>query len=251
MKFEKVKPSRLSDTIVEQLEDMIVKGILKPGDRLPTERALAEQMGVSRPSLREALTRLEAKGLILSRRGEGTFVTDLLSAGFKNPLVDLLQKDPEAMFDVLELRRGLEELAAAYAAKRATPADRSLIERRYNALVANRQRGELETEAKADAEFHIAIAEASHNVALIHIMRSLFDLLNDHIAQNLRRLYVSQENRDVVAGQHQDILRAVLNGDEAAARTAARKHLTFVTKSMRDLRAEQTREREAERRLSS
>ncbi|MDH3637432.1 MAG: GntR family transcriptional regulator [Gammaproteobacteria bacterium] len=251
MKFDKIKPARLSETIVEQLEEMIVKGLLKPGDRLPAERELAEQMDVSRPSVREALTRLEVKGLIHSRHGEGTFVTDLLSAGFKNPLVDLLCKDPEAMFDVLELRRGLEELAAGYAAKRATPADRTLIELRFNELLALKDQGELESEAKADAEFHIAIAEASHNVALIHIMRSLFDLLSDHIAQNLERLYISDENRDTVTAQHQDILRAVLSGDESSAREAARTHLTFVAQSMRDLRTEQSRERAAERRLSS
>ncbi len=250
MKFEKVKPARLSDTIVDQLEELIVKGILKPGDRLPTERALAEQIDVSRASLREALTRLEAKGLIHSRRGEGTFVADLVSAGFKNPLVDLLQRDAEAMFDVLELRRGLEQLAAEYAAQRATAADRKLIERRYGELVAATEQEALEDEAKADAEFHIAIAEASHNVALIHIMRSLFDLLSDHITQNLKRLYFSKANRDVVARQHQDIMQAVLGGDAEAARAAAGKHLTFVAQSMRDLRSEQAREREAERRLS-
>ncbi len=248
MKFAKIKAARLSDAIVEQFEDMILKGILKSGDRLPSERELAEQMDVSRPSLREALTRLEATGLIHSRRGEGTFVTDLLSRNIRNPLLDLLKKDPETMFDVLELRRGLEELAAGYAAKRATPSDRALIEQRFEKLASLKGAG-LEAEAKADAEFHIAIAEASHNVALIHVMQSLFDLINDHIAQNLERLYVSEKNRESVTEQHRDILEAVLHGDETAARDAANRHLTFVAQSMRDLRVEQLREAEAERRL--
>ncbi len=82
-----IAPRRLADTIVEQLETMILEGTLQPGERLPPERVLAEQFGVSRPSLREAIQRLTAKGLLVSRQGGGNFVTESLGASFSDPLI--------------------------------------------------------------------------------------------------------------------------------------------------------------------
>src|SRR5690554_293231 len=96
MSPQPIAPKRLADTIVEQLETMILEGALKPGQRLPPERVLAEQFGVSRPSLREAVQRLAAKGLLTSRQGGGNFVTEHLGASFSDPLIRLLENRPEA-----------------------------------------------------------------------------------------------------------------------------------------------------------
>ena len=249
MLFEKVKPAKLSDTIAEQLEGHILKGVLKAGDKLPPERELAQQMDVSRPSVREALLRLEAKGLIHSRRGEGTFVSDPMAETLTNPLADLLRNSPEAMLDVLELRAALEELSASYAAKRATEADRKIIRQHFERLMALGKQQDLNREAEADAEFHMAIAQASHNVALIHVMRSMFDVLSEHICRNLERIYVDQGNRTKIQQQHRAIMDTVLKGDRKAAGIAAHEHLAYVHQSMRELNEEVNRDRDSLKRL--
>ena len=251
MKFESIKPAKLSDSIVEQIEDFVLKGILKPGDKLPPERELAQQLDVSRPSLREALMRLEAKGLISSKRGGGTYVKDVAGPGLTDPLADLLKDRPEALFDVLELRHALEEVAAFYAAQRATEPDRELMQKRFDALQAVQDSNDLKREAAADLAFHLSISEASHNVALIHVMRSLLDLLQDNIFHNLDNLYLKKDNYAAVQGQHRAILNAILDRDAEAARQAAHEHLAYIAANMRALGAEKRREENSLLRLNT
>ena len=100
MPLQPIKPARVSDAIVEQLKTQIISGALKPGDKLPAERELVEQLKVSRPSVREALLKLEAQGLIYSRQGEGTFVLDALSTTHTKPLATLLHDNPQALTEV-------------------------------------------------------------------------------------------------------------------------------------------------------
>lgn len=133
MAINQVAPRRLADTIVEQLETMILEGTLQPGQRLPPERVLAEQFGVSRPSLREAIQKLAAKGLLHSRQGGGNFVTETLGASFSDPLIKLLETHPEAHRDLLEFRRTLEADCAFYAAQRATEVDRQYLTQAWTA----------------------------------------------------------------------------------------------------------------------
>lgn len=249
MEFEKIVPAKLSDAIVEQLESFILKGILKPGDKLPSERELAIQMNVSRPSIREAITRIEAKGLISSRRGEGTFVNDLMAQSITNPLSNLLKDNPNAMYDVLELRHGLEEMSAWHAAKRATKDDCALIQKRFDALQKIKSESDLEREAEADAAFHLAIANASHNVALIHVMRSMFDLLHDHIYRALHLLYVREDDYSSLHDEHRAIMEAIFRKDADAARDATHNHLRHVGTSMREADVELMRQKDAKRRL--
>ena len=108
MKAAPVQQRRLADDIVDRIETLILEGTLKPGERLPAERALAEEFGVSRPSLREALQKLVARGLLQSRHGGGTFVSEALGSSFRDPLLQLLEKNPEAQRDLLEFRHTLE-----------------------------------------------------------------------------------------------------------------------------------------------
>ena len=134
MGFDQVRQRRLSDDIVEQLEGMILEGTLKSGERLPAERALAEQFGVSRPSLREAIQKLAAKGLLVSRQGGGNYVADSLGSTFSDPLLHLLENNPEAQRDLLEFRQTLEASCAYYAALRATEVDRERLTSAFEAL---------------------------------------------------------------------------------------------------------------------
>ncbi len=134
MEFGQVRQRRLSDDIVAQLEAMILEGTLKSGERLPAERVLAEQFGVSRPSLREAIQKLVAKGLLVSRQGGGNYVTESLGATFSDPLLHLLEGNPEAQRDLLEFRHTLEGSCAYYAALRATSLDHQRLTEAFEAL---------------------------------------------------------------------------------------------------------------------
>ncbi|TVO77799.1 MAG: GntR family transcriptional regulator [Sedimenticola selenatireducens] len=233
MQLQPIKPARLSDSIAEQLKAQILNGVLKPGDKLPAERELVDQLKVSRPSVREALLKLEAQGLIYSRQGEGTFVLDALSATITNPLANLLKDNPQALSDVMECRHGLEELAASYAAARATEIDRAIIRERFLALQAAHEKRDLPLEAKADAAFHMAIADASHNVALIHLTQSLFDLLGDVVLSNWEKIYTMEESYQAIHAQHGEIYEAIFSGDSTVARHAAHEHLAYIEACLR------------------
>lgn len=233
MQLQPIKPSRVSDAIAAQIKGQILNGTLKPGDKLPSERELVGQLKVSRPSVREALLKLEAQGLIYSRQGEGTFVLDATASTITNPLINLIKDNPEALSDVLECRHGLEELATSYAATRATDRDRQLIKERFQALAAVHAQRDHAQEAKADAAFHMAIAEASHNVALIHLTQSLFTLLGDQVVQNWERIYASDESYRQIHQQHQEIRDAILSGDASLARNAAHEHLAYIGRCLR------------------
>jgi len=127
-----MKRQRLSEKIAERLETMITDGSLKPGDRLPAERALSEEMGVSRPSLREAIQKLISKDLLYTRPGGGTFVKNEVSTNFNDPMLSMFRENPEYRFDVLEIRHALEGNAAYYAALRATEQDKETKLRKYD-----------------------------------------------------------------------------------------------------------------------
>ena len=121
--FQKIAHDRSADAVVRQIERLILDGVLRPGDRLPPERELAQSVDVSRPILRAALKELEARGLVRARHGEGTYVADVIGTVFERPMVELVRRHQRAIFDYLEFRRDIEGTAAAYAAERATAAD--------------------------------------------------------------------------------------------------------------------------------
>src|SRR6478735_7810422 len=168
---------RLSDVVSGQIRELISNGTLLPGQRLPAERDLAEQLNVSRPSLREALIRLESDGFIRAVARGGFVVSDVTAPLVSVPLATLLEHHPGASADVLELRHGLETLSTAYAAERATDADLERIAAAFDALQAAAAEPKRTRIAEKDAAFHLAIADATHNVALAHVMHGLHELV--------------------------------------------------------------------------
>ena len=192
MKVMPLQQRRLSDDIVERIETMILEGNLRPGERLPAERALAEEFGVSRPSLREAIQKLVARGLLTSRHGGGTFVSDALGSAFRDPMIELLGRNPEAQRDLMEFRHTLEGSCAYYAALRATEPDRERLKiafERVQDSYLRQGRISRTEEGHNDALFHLAIAEASHNAVLLHTIRSLFDLVERNVVTNIGGMY--------------------------------------------------------------
>ena len=120
MPFRKIEAEKLSLSVVHQIELLILRGILQPGERLPSERELSDRMGVSRPSLRDAIADLQARGLLVSRPNAGIFVADVLGSAFSPALVSLFASHDEAVFDYLAFRRDMEGLAAERAARLAS-----------------------------------------------------------------------------------------------------------------------------------
>ncbi|GAA0702893.1 pyruvate dehydrogenase complex transcriptional repressor PdhR [Marinobacterium maritimum] len=248
MVYKRVKQPRISDVIMQQLETMILEGALKPGQRLPPERELATQFEVSRPSVREAMQKLAARGLLVSRQGGGTFVAEDLGAGLSDPLLELFKSHPESQYDLLEFRHALEGVSAYYAALRSTPADKATIQACYDKLQQCHEEKAFDREVAADVEFHLAIAAATHNVVLLHMMRALFTLLRQHIWDNLEQIYPKGEMRSRIHEQHRLLLQAVLDSEPEAARQAAHDHLAFVEEVLLEQGRERTRLERALRR---
>jgi DNA-binding FadR family transcriptional regulator len=234
---------RKSDKIAETLASMISDGELQPGERLPAERVLAGQLQVSRPSLREAIQKLNSRGMLTTRRGGGTYVRDDIEPSFVDPLLAMLKELPESRYDVLEIRHALEGTAAYYAALRATEADKERIRQKFEIMISKHGSGDPMDEARADAEFHLSIVEASHNLVLLHVMRGLFTLLMSSISHNLDKLYTLPRVFEPLSNQHERLMNSVLEGDPEKARQAAQTHLVFVEESLQQIDREAVRNR--------
>jgi len=242
---------RLSDQIAERLEGMIAEGTFKPGERLPAERVLAESLEVSRPSLREAIQKLASKGLLHTRPGGGSYVTENLEPRFVEPLLDLLRDQPESRFDVLEIRHALEGMAAYYAALRATDEDRTNIKAQFESMIAMHGSDDPMDEARADAQFHLSIVEGAHNLVLLHVMRGLFTLLQSSIEHNLDKLYTIPRVFEPLSRQHENLMKAVVAGEPERARQAAQDHMIFVEESLQRIDQQEAREERSLRRMGA
>lgn len=253
MEMPQIRQRRLSDTIVEQLETMILEGALKPGERLPAERALAEQFGVSRPSLREAVQKLLAKGMLVSRQGGGNYISEQLGSSFSDPLLALLENRPEAHRDLLEFRHSLEADCAYYAALRATEVDRQHLQAAFDELQSCYRQEQTTEKARAkegmaDARFHMAIAEASHNMVLLHTMRGMFNMLKHNIVTNIGGMYeLRGETRERLSNQHNAMFSAIMEGRPDDARRLARDHVSYIQEVLEHNREEGVRLARAQR----
>ena len=238
--FSRIEHSRTADEVVQQIESLILEGVLRVADRLPGERELARQFEVSRPILREALKTLETRGLIVTRHGGGTYVADVIGQVFSKPVLDIIATNRKATADYLEYRREIEGIAAEYAAQRATKDDIALLDRIMARMEQAHERANLEEEASIDVEFHLAIGEFAHNIILLHTLRSCYRLLSDDVFQNRRLMFDLPGAREAFLSQHRAIYAAVTEGDPARARQAAMDHITYVERSTLD--AERTGE---------
>lgn len=243
--------ARIADVVATELESRILEGVWKQGDRLPSERDLATELGVSRPSLREAIQKLVSKGLLRTRHGGGTYVTDQLESHFADPWQAMLNGHPMLQNDMLEFREMLESQAAYLAAERATADDLTLLEAKYNILEQTFARHDLVGCTDVDVGFHQAIAEASHNVLIGHLTASLFRVIQGHIASNLDHLSTRPPRWDQLNLQHRAIWHAIRDRQPEQAAKAAGRHIEFVRQSMADSAKDIQWRKSASRRLES
>lgn len=249
MPFQKVQPEKLSTSVVRQIELLILRGILRPGERLPSERELSDRLGVSRPSLRDAVAELQDQGLLTTRAGAGIFVADVLGSAFSPALIRLFAAHDEAVFDYLSFRRDMEGLAAERAARLGSDSDLKVIQTIFDKMEAAQNRRNAEEEAKLDAQFHSAIIDASHNVVMLHMMRSMFDLLREGVFYNRQVMFRQRTSRAALLDQHRAINEALQARDSQAARAAVEAHLDYVQRALEDQRRAERNEAIARQRL--
>lgn len=250
MAFSRIEPEKLSRSVARQIEDLILRGILRPGERLPAERDLAERLGVSRPSLREAVSDLSDRGLLTSKAGSGIYVADVLGSAFSPALVQLIAGHDRAVFDYLSFRADLEGLAARRAAELASDTDLAVVNAVFTRMEALHLKRDPSAEAQADAEFHLAIIEASHNIVMLHMMRSMFDLLREGVFYNRQAMFKRRTTREQLLDQHRAINSALQARDGAAAQQAVEAHLDYVRQSLAELRRAEENETIAIQRLA-
>ncbi|WP_298849522.1 FadR/GntR family transcriptional regulator [uncultured Ruegeria sp.] len=249
MPFQKVQTEKLSLAVVRQIELLILRGILRPGERLPSERELAERMGVSRPSLRDAISELQEHGLLTAKAGSGIYVAEVLGSAFSPALIRLFGSHDEAVFDYLSFRRDMEGLAAERAARLGSDSDLKVVQAIFDKMQAAHGRNAADDEAQLDAEFHMAIIEASHNVVMLHMMRSMYDLLVQGVFYNRQTMFRQRATREAILDQHRAINTALQARDPLAARTAIEHHLDFVERCMADQQKTERNEAIAQQRL--
>ncbi len=218
-----------TEVVMRKIETSLLDGSWPAGARLPAERVLAEQYGVARNTVREAIQRLAARGLLQSRRGAGVFVTDQLRAGIASPWGQLVADHPALRDDILEFRRVLEGATAYFAALRADANDRRRIRALLRELEHARAVDDKAAEAGADARLHDAIALASHNTMFLHLHTSVIGMLREHITINGTGMREQDAGAsDQLLMQHRIVCDAICARRPEEARTAMQTHIDFV-----------------------
>lgn len=220
----RIKSNRVYEGVVLQIQDLIAQGKLRPGEKLPPERELAERFGIGRNSIREAIRQLELLGLVEARQGEGTFITEATIDTIAAPFLSILAQSQQLRAEVLDFRKILEPRIAALAAQRATPENIARIEELavafdecvYSEAIPIAQSIELDT------QFHHAIAEATQNGLIVRVMSAVIGLLQEFRLQLLESAYHDP------ALAHRSITEAIRMRDSQRAHEAMENHLAIL-----------------------
>lgn len=219
----------LADTVAESIREDITSGSYAIGDRLPTEKALADTYGVSRPIIREAINSLKRDGLVATRQGLGAFVTETREQSFRFTSFDV--NDAMDIRNVIELLMAIEAAATARAAERRTEKDLEKIQSRLQAMQIAIDRGE--SGVDEDMEFHRSIVEAARNP----YFRDLSDFLDANVRNFIRKARANTARMpgglvQEVQAEHDAIYKAIVSGNAQAARKAAEAHLVGAAKRL-------------------
>jgi GntR family transcriptional repressor for pyruvate dehydrogenase complex len=228
--FAPIRSSKISDEVYKQLVSLIGTGQLKPGEKLPSEREMATDLGISRQSIREALYRAEIMGLVEVRQGEGSFVLSSVGESLKAPLLVLLEEEAERIFEFLDVRKLIEGWCAERSAREATTEDVEKIERIVEKM-KNSTPGDREWE-EADVEFHLSVAEATHNVIAMHIMEALKDSFGSFF--RFRKVLTRPEKKDLLVKHHHEIYNAIIQRNPSLAKRKILAHLNFIERKLRE-----------------
>lgn len=222
--FSPIKNTKVYELVIDQIKEMISNGILKKGDKLPSERELVEELQVSRTSIREALRSLEIVGLIESRQGEGNFIKENFENNFFQPLSIMFLLQNNDITEVLELRRIIEIESCELAAQRITKKELDILKE----LIESFRNCEGEDESvKVDKKFHYMIAQSSHNSLVLCILNSISTLMDSLIKDAREKILENGSNKEILIKQHENIFKALYNHDPEKAAICMKQHLDF------------------------
>ncbi len=229
--FKPIRPKKLSEEIVDQIKELISRGELNPGQKIPSERELASFLGVSRPSVREAIMVLEAMGFLESRQGGGTYVRSLADVSMADPLASMVERrDPRMLHALTEVRIGLETWSAYLAAKRAEDSEIERLKELYAVMVDQSASGGWD--AEVDAQFHLTITAATHNTLQVHVLDTIQSLFQTTIMVALSEFYSKEGYIELLLNHHREIMEAIAARDPERARDKMMEHLTLVEEKL-------------------
>lgn len=224
--YHRVQSKKMSAEIVDQVKALLKTGKLQPGEQLPPERALAEMLGVGRPTLREALNHLEALGIVEIRKRQGVFVNNIGASLVADPLRRVFEEDRGMLPYLYEMRKDIEIAAARLAARRRTSDELAAILHSIEKMNGNLKQGAFSI--SDDIDFHMAVARATHNFLRVHLMQHLFDMSLEFLEQVRSRLGRGAQELSVVIGHHRRVYEAIRDQDETCAGAAMEDHLAWV-----------------------
>lgn len=219
--FKPVRPRRLADSAMEQIQELVAQGTLEPGAKLPPERELMALLSVSRTSLREAIRTLETMGLLRVAPGRGTYVAERPVTSLSDDWFHWLLGHRQEVVQVLEVHEALEVKVAELAAGRIAEKDLSRLERSLTAMKRAVEQQDHEALVAADASFHRIIREASGNQIIAQILNDL----EDHVLDARRAIMALPSRVRRVVGDHEAIFGAIAGRDAEAARGSALEHV--------------------------
>jgi len=232
--FKAVERHSIAMDAIEQLKGLVASGALRPGERLPPERTLSDLLGVSRPTVREAVNALAAMGILDKRQGSGTYVTALDSALLAQPFVFMLDANPKALYDLFDVRLALETHAAGAAAQRIDQIGLARLKQVLEVL-RSECNGDIEAFVAADLHFHRLVHEASGNAILLQLMASL-----NTLGKQSRMLTAQdRQTRAATVREHDVILDRLEERDADGAAEAMRRHLGHVRSELRSATVEE------------
>jgi GntR family transcriptional repressor for pyruvate dehydrogenase complex len=232
--YKKIKSKKIFEEVIEQIRLQIVNGDIRPGDRLPPERTLSELIGVHRNSIREALKILEYMGIIESKPGAGTILSDIGKDILKERVSNITKFSPRSfLIELIELREALEPHMAALAAERATEEDINAMEAAIDDLKSEVSHGQIIS--SADERLHLAIARATHNATFLRLTEPVMALLSQFRERSQR---IPGRRADVL-GEHERIFLAIRDRNPKAARSAMKSHLSQIRVMLRNLPEEE------------
>ncbi len=229
--FKPIRLERISHKVANQLTKAISDGLFRVGDRLPSERELAEQMGVSRPSIREAIQQLELMGMVESVHGGGTIVRSLTEQEIQRPIELVLEEDIQKVVELTEVRALMEPWAAKQSAINGTEDELERIGSFLKEMEKDLKKGIIRPDL--DMKFHVEIAAASHNTIFCHVMQTIHQLISYSVKLSREELFGEPEEQKRIFRHHTRIFNAIRDRNPEAAEKEMSDHLRFVIASFK------------------
>jgi GntR family transcriptional regulator, transcriptional repressor for pyruvate dehydrogenase complex len=232
MDINPISMKRIYQSVIEQFVNLIKNGKLSYGDKLPSERVLADMFGVSRPSIREAFSAMEIIGLIDVRPGEGAFLTELNIAPFINTIAPLLLNKNGMEYDLLEFRKMLELEAIDLAVDKTGTEEFEVLLKPLEMMKGSVEKMDPGLGAEADIAFHKELLLLSGNYVLLKAAECVSFILEDSVRFNREVILKDPKNAQILLEQHIEIYEALCRKDRLKAGFLMKKHLDFVKRSI-------------------